>query len=985
MDLEHERRVAEAVLMRPRPGRPAVFRAIVLLPIVTLVFVSQAAAQRFYPDDPLEREPVPLPTVDLAVRNLSFLLEAVSGTFKRPGERNPAPGVITAQGVNTLGNVPDGPWYVNRHGRTRMSLEELRRSSGDALPPSTAGSWRVMLIQNRGGRPTLIFRDSSNRMYVLRFDPAGAPELATGAEMIASRVFHALGYHVPDVYLVGFERDRLVIESNAGSITSIGGVRQVQPADIDRLLEPVARQRDGRYRAVALRVPTTGESLIGPFQFFGTRSDDPNDIVPHEHRRDLRGLYVFSAWLNHSRIDPIHTMDVVEVPEGQPPRVRHFLFDFMATLGSGLTAAKPVWEGRDPVYGRGTALRNIAGAGIYTPAWIRAKYPDLPAVGRFECEHFEPEAWTPNYDVASFANRLPDDTFWAARQVMAFSDEEIRAIVRVAQYSDARAEAWIADCLIERRNRIGRTYFDKVLPLDGFAVRGNELVFTDLAVQHQFAKPRRYRVEWWTYDNAAGKPSARIGSEGPQVPPEASSSPIGSYLLARLIAEGVDPRMSVAVYLRHEAAGLRVVGIDRDWPGRTLVDARVVVRQVRNRYAELEPERQKLFAGYTQTLNAKTGQNQSPDDRFRAMSPSEQTTFDAITHALMRVSLTSADGRALGRALDLVTGVARIAGQQAGRSGDQQFRLYVTLRPDARDTLRQSREFVRAHQNTVYHAGYPYSYRTADGVPSMQFSLAEDGLSADIDVDYRTSKAPQSLFNGHLTATNSDVRAGDNAQRHDRRWNGFVDWWSNVFGGVKFADGAEAPGGPFGTAPARADAPLPPDRPANASIPEVADAVQEFLTDWLIRRNYTDAQAFLAADVFPCIADSLDLDPKTPPDRLRRASLRLLERAAKEWGRPRDLAEAMNPVFPWNPNVRVTTHAFDRDFTIVEAPTELGTQYECGGTPPDDFKPSSAPQYGTYYGALLQAVTEGRPGGTIVLLVRRVNDRWRLVAYRAID
>jgi hypothetical protein len=66
-------------------------------------------------------------------------------------------------------------------------------------------------------------------------------------------------------------------------------------------------------------------------------------------------------------------------------------------------------------------------------------------------------------------------------------------------------------------------------------------------------------------------------------------------------------------------------------------------------------------------------------------------------------------------------------------------------------------------------------------------------------------------------------------------------------------------------------------------------------------------------------------------------------------------------------------------------PTELGAQYECGATPPGKFQPSATPQYGTYYGALLQVVTDGRPGGTIVLVWRRVNDEWRLVAYRAID
>ena len=451
---------------------------------------GEAAAQKFYPDDPLVREPAPLPAPDPAVRNFSVLLEAVTSTVSRQGERHPGKQVIAAQGVNTLGDVLDSAWYANRHGRTRMSVEELQRGSGTDQPPSMTGPWRVLLLKTQGLRPTLVFKDSNDRVYLLRFDARDAPELATGAEMISSRFFHALGYYVPDTYLTVFGRQQLVVETNATDITSHAEVRPLRPEHIDRLLADVARRNDGRYRAVALRVPTDGVSLVGPFQLFGMRTDDPNDIVPHEHRRELRGLQVFSAWLNHTRMDALHTVDIVVQPEGQPPHIRHYLYDFSTTLGSGITGPKPVWEGRESLYGQNTALRNIAGLGLYTPDWMRAKYPGLPAVGAFDSKTFEPEKWTNLYDMAPFANRLPDDAFWAARQVAAFTNADIRAIVRVAQYSNPSAERWIADSLIERRDRIGRAYFATVLPLDDIAVRGAELTFVDLAVQHKYAAPR---------------------------------------------------------------------------------------------------------------------------------------------------------------------------------------------------------------------------------------------------------------------------------------------------------------------------------------------------------------------------------------------------------------------------------------------------------------------------------------------------------------
>jgi len=99
------------------------------------------------------------------------------------------------------------------------------------------------------------------------------------------------------------------------------------------------------------------------------------------------------------------------------------------------------------------------------------------------------------------------------------------------------------------------------------------------------------------------------------------------------------------------------------------------------------------------------------------------------------------------------------------------------LAPNAREMLERSREFKRALDNTVYHKGYPLNYREQNGTPSIQVSIAQDGRLADVDVDYRSSSFPGMLFNGHLSAANSDVRAGDNAERHAARWTGFQNWW----------------------------------------------------------------------------------------------------------------------------------------------------------------------------------------------------------------
>ena len=205
-------------------------------------------------------------------------------------------------------------------------------------------------------------------------------------------------------------------------------------------------------------------------------------------------------------------------------------------------------------------------------------------------------------------------------------------------------------------------------------------------------------------------------------------------------------------------------------------------REIGKRYSKLLPEQRRLVDDYVGHYNQTTASKLVPQEAYDNSRLSVRTTFGGVTHALSKTQLTDAKGQSLGRAIDLVDSVDEVMGEESGVGGDRQFRIYVYLKLTAVDILNKTQEFVRDRDNTVYHKGFPISYRLKKGPPSIQFSISRDGKMADIDVDYRSSSFPKALINGHLTASNSDVRAGNNLEKHDERWIGLNAWWREVFG-----------------------------------------------------------------------------------------------------------------------------------------------------------------------------------------------------------
>ncbi len=543
--------------MQSRTIRTAAVQMLAL----ALLAPALSNAKKFYDDDPLLREPQPRHVEDARHRKLSNYYDFVRNMFINPGEWQELAGrLIPARNVNTLDEPMAGAWWEPRHYYKRMTIDELKAGAGAAHPPAQ-GPWTVIAAKAEGVTPGFTIRDSAGEVFILKFDPFVYPELSTGADMVSSRIFHAAGYHVPEYYIVHFESERLQLADDVQFRDDQGKVRTMKRKDVTELLLDAPQDARGRWRGLTSRL-LPGKPL-GPFRFDGVRSDDPNDTVPHEHNRVLRGYRALCAFLNHDDSRALNTLDMLQTRPDGLQHVKHYLIDFGSTLGSGTYRPNSSRNGAEYLWEAGPAAKQFFSLGIWLPDWARKDFKPgsrYRGVGHWESEVFDPEGWKPEYPNPAFRNANPDDLFWGAKQVMAFTDEELRAIVAVGEYSDPKAAEYIHKHLVIRRDKIGRAFFSGVLPLDRFRIENGELVFEDLELKYGFVHSRAHAIEWARFDNETERKTPIPGAASttlPEIPPS-------GYVAALITAE--NPEKTVTVYVRNRDGKLEIVGIERSFP-----------------------------------------------------------------------------------------------------------------------------------------------------------------------------------------------------------------------------------------------------------------------------------------------------------------------------------------------------------------------------------------------------------------------------------
>src|SRR5262249_16172857 len=191
----------------------------------------------------------------------------------------------------------------------------------------------VTKAKTSGVTPGLMVKDATGESYLIKFDDVNYPNLQSGAEVISTKILYALGYNVPENYIAYILPVNLKIGDGVEiSDTKTGKSRRLTREDIDQMLWRVARTSDGRCRVLASKV--LKGKLKGPFPLVGLRTDDQNDLIPHEHRRELRALRVFASWINDWDFKETQTLDAY-VEENGRKFLRHYLLDFGSSLDAG--------------------------------------------------------------------------------------------------------------------------------------------------------------------------------------------------------------------------------------------------------------------------------------------------------------------------------------------------------------------------------------------------------------------------------------------------------------------------------------------------------------------------------------------------------------------------------------------------------------------------------------------------------------------------
>ncbi|UJR85680.1 hypothetical protein [Sandaracinus amylolyticus] len=481
--------------------------------------------------------------------------------------------------VNSVDEVPSSSWFENRIGLRPVSLEELSQGAcGEQEIPPTP--WTIVEHKAQGTTPGFVIEVEGQR-YLFKTD-IRVPELTTAADSIATRIFHAVGYSTPCNRVVTFTPD--VFEIAPGTMRNGHSDQPMTQADLDEVMGAALRMPDGRLRGSLSRY--VDGDVLGGWRFDGRRDDDPNDVVEHQHRREIRGMYVLSAWLNHidSRAENNFDAWVAAGDDESRGYVRHYILDVGDSFGL-------IWERSDELtrrfgHSHYADLEHI-GVDLLTLGLLERPYREdasdrpHPVFTYYNVEDFHPDDWRNGYPNPGFERRTERDMAWMARIISQFHDEQLRALIATGMFSEPSVARDLERILRGRQRKILERYLTRLSPLafPQVVAEGERswLCMRDLAVESEIrdAWDRRHRASAWL-DWPYGGPAVEVEQRRTDehvcaLLPDLDVTPVGAprpppYLVIDVVAStpGRETTGAASVHLYQTGPNeYRIVGLRR--------------------------------------------------------------------------------------------------------------------------------------------------------------------------------------------------------------------------------------------------------------------------------------------------------------------------------------------------------------------------------------------------------------------------------------
>ncbi|HEY2370429.1 MAG TPA: hypothetical protein VGH87_28730, partial [Polyangiaceae bacterium] len=319
------------------------------------------------------------------------------------------------------------------------------------------------------------------------------------AATIGAATFWAAGYNAECQQVVYVRPSLLKLTPGLRSRANFEPERAFDQKRLDQLMKKSVT-RDGKYRMSASA--WMSGYAIGPYRYEGTRKDDPNDVIPHEDRRDLRGMRVLAAWLGRTDGREANSFDTwfaddPKKPESSPGVVVHYAFDESEVLGGDWPWAPPEIAARlgsSYLIDWGDIGHDFVTLGAEVRPWEDVKpVKGHELFGYYEVDHFDPEKWKNEYPNVAWSRMTERDAAWMARILSHVSPEMIHALARMADFSDPAQTAYIEHVMAGRLDRVLERWLTRLSPIGDLRIEGNDLCGVDMAEMRGLRAPGAFR------------------------------------------------------------------------------------------------------------------------------------------------------------------------------------------------------------------------------------------------------------------------------------------------------------------------------------------------------------------------------------------------------------------------------------------------------------------------------------------------------------